>query len=207
MKVSSRSFQNNERIPETFAMGIPGENGPVPGPNKSPHLSWSDFPIGTKQFAIVCHDPDAPSRPDDANKSDRSIPYDFPRADFFHWVLVGIPAETTELAEGQDSDGLTPKGKATGKVGYGIRGVNTYTAWFGDDAEMGGDYGGYDGPWPPFNDERLHHYHFTVYALDTPSLDLPERFEGPDALKAMQGHILDQAVLIGTYALNPNARE
>lgn len=72
---------------------------------------------------------------------------------------------------------------------------------------MGGDYGGYDGPWPPFNDERVHHYHFTVYALDVASLGLPQKFSGPDALKTMQGHILDQVTIIGTYSLNPTARE
>jgi phosphatidylethanolamine-binding protein (PEBP) family uncharacterized protein len=71
---------------------------------------------------------------------------------------------------------------------------------------MGGNYGGYDGPWPPFNDERLHHYQFTVFALDVPSLGLPELFRGPDAVAAIKGHVLDKATLIGTYALNPKAR-
>ncbi len=205
MNLLSHSIQNNDRISETFAMGIPGENGPVPGPNKSPHLKWSDFPAKTKQFAVICVDPDAPSSPENANQSDRTIAYNFPRADFFHWVLVGIPAETTELFEGQDADGVIPKGKKTGKVAYGIRGINSYTAWFGNDPDMGGAYGGYDGPWPPFNDERIHHYHFTVYALDLPSLNLPARFEGPDVLKAIKGHILDQATLKGSYTLNAAA--
>ena len=40
------------------------------------------------------------------------------------------------------------------------------------DPEMGGTYGGDDGPFPPFNDERLHHYNFVVHALDVPSLGL-----------------------------------
>jgi len=207
MKVTSRSIQNNKPIPEAYAMGVPGPNGPVPGPNKSPHLAWSDFPKETKSFAIIAHDPDVPSRADDVNKTDRTVPYNLPRVDFFHWLLVDIPPTITELAEGKDSDGVTPKGKKPGKTGYGVRGINTYKQWFGNDPNMGGDYGGYDGPWPPFNDERLHHYHFTVYALNVPSLNLPNGFQGPDARKAIEGHTIDKAVLVGTYALNPKARE
>lgn len=206
MKISSRSIAAGARIPPTCAMGVPGAEGPVPGPNKSPHLAWSEFPPETKSFAIVCHDPDVPSRGDDVNKADRVVPWDLPRVDFYHWLLVDVAPSTTELAEGADSDGIVPKGKKPGKTAIGVRGINDYTSWFGDDPEMGGDYGGYDGPWPPFNDERLHHYHFTVYALDVPSLGLPEKFRGPDAIAAMSGHVLDKAALIGIYALNPKAR-
>ncbi len=187
-------------------MGIPGEEGPVPGPNKSPHLVWSGAPSGAKSYAIICHDRDVPSRPDDVNKTDRTVPYDLPRVDFFHWVLVDIPTSITELAEGQDSDGVTPKGKAPGKTAHGTRGINSYKDWFGDDPDMGGDYGGYDGPWPPFNDERLHHYEFTVFALDVESLGLPDKFTGADAREKMKGHVLAQAGLEATYALYEKAR-
>ena len=58
-------------------------------------------------------------------------------------------------------------------------GVNNYTDWFAGDEQMAGDYGGYDGPCPPWNDELLHHYRFTLYALDVPSLGLPGAFGGP----------------------------
>jgi len=206
MKISSRSITNGERVPATNAMGVPGAAGPVPGPNKSPHLAWSGAPAGTKSFAIVCCDPDVPSRGDDVNKTDRTVPYDLPRVDFYHWLLVDIAPTTTELAEGIDADGIVPKGKAPGKTAIGVRGINDYTSWFGDDPDMGGDYGGYDGPWPPFNDERLHHYHFTVYALDVATLGLPEKFRGPNVIAAMKGHVLDKATVVGTYALNPKAR-
>ena len=206
MKISSRSFANGERIPATNAMGVPGADGPVGGPNKSPHLVWSGFPKETKSFAVIGHDSDVPSRGDDVNKIGRTVPYDLPRVDFYHWVLVDIPPSTTEVAEGKDSDGIVAKGKKPGKTDVGVRGINDYTSWFGTDPDMGGDYGGYDGPWPPFNDERLHHYHFTVYALDVATLGLPANFRGGDALSAMQGHILDKATLAGTYALNPKAR-
>jgi Raf kinase inhibitor-like YbhB/YbcL family protein len=206
MKISSRSIAEGERIPANNAMGVPGPEGPAPGPNKSPHLAWADFPKETKSFAVVCHDPDVPSRGDDVNKADRVVPYDLPRVDFYHWLLVDIAPTTTELAEGSDSDGIVPKGKKPGKTANGVRGINDYTSWFGNDPVMGGNYGGYDGPWPPFNDERLHHYHFTVYALDVAALGLPEKFRGPDAVAAMKGHVLDEASIIGTYALNSTAR-
>ncbi len=206
MKISSRSLRNGERIPKTYAMGVPGPEGPVPGPNKNPDLAWSGFPRETKSFVVICHDVDVPSKGDDVNKKGRVVPYDLPRVDFYHWVLVDIPPSTTEIAEGKDSNGITPKGKKPGKSDLGVRGINDYTSWFGNDPEMGGEYGGYDGPWPPFNDERLHHYHFTVYALDVSSLRLPEKFRGPDAINAMKGHVLDQASLVATYAINPNAR-
>ena len=206
MKLESGSLRSNERIPRQNAMGVPGEAGPEPGPNKSPELAWSGFPAGTRSFALLCVDPDAPQNKDDANKPDRKIPQAAPRGDFYHWILVDIPPSLTRLVEGADSDGITPKGKPSGKTDHGTRGINSYKEWFGDDPDMGGDYGGYDGPWPPFNDERVHRYVFTVYALGVPSLGLGERARGPEALKAMRGKILDQASLTLTYALNPSAQ-
>jgi Raf kinase inhibitor-like YbhB/YbcL family protein len=206
MKLTSKSFRDQTRIPNEHAAGVPGSDGPQPGPNRSPHLAWSDVPAGTKSFAVICHDPDVPSKPDDVNKQGRVVPFDLPRVDFFHWVLADIPAQTTELAEGADSDGFVPRGKKPGKTDHGVRGINDYTGWFAGDDGMRGDYGGYDGPWPPFNDERLHHYNFTVYALDVPSLGLTGRFGGPEALEKMKGHVLGEARIVGLYALNPKAR-
>ena len=67
---------------------------------------------------------------------------------------------------------------------------------------MGGHYGGYDGPCPPWNDSILHHYHFTVYALDVASLGLTGPFTGADAQAALSGHVLAEAAHVGTYSLN-----
>lgn len=206
MKLESRSLKEGARVPTEFAMGVPGAAGPVPGPNRSPHLAWSGAPEGTRSFAVVLVDVDAPARADDANKADRTIPYDFPRASFYHWLLVDIPGGTTELAEGADGAGLVPKGKAPGSVAHGVRGVNDYTSWFGADPAMGGTYGGYDGPWPPFNDERAHRYLFTVYALRVESVALPAGFRGPEAVAELEKHALAKATLTTTYALNPAAR-
>ena len=143
---------------------------------------------------------------DDANQPDRTVPYDLPRADFYHWVLIDIPADVRELPAGCDCEGVTPRGKAVGHTPYGLRGINSYTNWFAGEPSMEGDYGGYDGPFPPWNDERIHHYHFALYALDVPSLGLSGAFDGADALLAMRGHVLAQDEWVGTYAIYPTAR-
>ena len=83
------------------------------------------------------------------------------------------------------------------------QGINDYTAWFAGDKDMEGDYYGYDGPCPPWNDVIPHHYVFTLYALDVEKLPLAGRFTGQDVLAAMKGHILDQASITGIYSLNP----
>ena len=81
--------------------------------------------------------------------------------------------------------------------------MNGYTGWFAGDADMGGDYFGYDGPYPPFNDLRTHRYFFRLFALDIDKLRLPVRFTTADAFRAMQGHVLAEALVHGTYELKP----
>lgn len=206
IRLESKSIQNDGPIPSECAMGVAGPDGPQPGPNRSPHLAWLGAPVNTKSYAVICVDVDAPASAEDANKSDRAIPYDFPRAPFYHWVLVDIPVSRSELTQGVDADGVIAKGKEFGHTPHGTRGINDYTNWFGNDPQMGGAYGGYDGPWPPFNDERKHRYVFTLYALDVESLGLSGKFTGPEALKAMEGHILAQTSITGVYTLNPKAR-
>lgn len=207
MKLTILSFGNGRPIPAEFAMGIPAADGPATfGPNRSPHLTWSDAPAGTRSFALICHDPDAPTVGDDVNQYGRTVAYDLPRADFYHWVLVDIPPDRMELPAGCDSEGVTPHGKDTGQTAYGVRGINSYTSWFAGNLDMEGNYGGYDGPFPPWNDERVHRYVFTLYALDIPTLGLTGPFDGDDALRAMKDHILASAGWFGTYALYPDAK-
>lgn len=203
MTLTISSFDNGSPVPGDYALCIPAEKGHVTfGGNRNPHLRWDDPPEGTRSFAIICHDPDAPSRRDDVNQEDRTVPHDLPRADFFHWVLVDIPAHVREIPAGVDSNGITERGKSTGPTEYGVRGRNDYTGWFEGDPEMEGIYGGYDGPCPPWNDERLHHYHFTLYALDVASLELSGDFGGEEARQALQPHILAESQWLGTYTLN-----
>lgn len=203
-RVTIDAWPNGGAIPPEHAFCVPTDPGPAGlGPNRSPAIRWSGAPAGTQSFAIICHDPDVPSRPDEVNKEGVTVPADLPRVDFFHWVLIDIPKTFDGLAAGADSDGITPGGKVPGAVAHGVRGVNNYTDWFAGDADMGGHYGGYDGPCPPWNDEIVHHYHFTVYALDVASLGLNGVFDGPKAKAAMEGHVLAQATWVGTYTLNP----
>jgi Raf kinase inhibitor-like YbhB/YbcL family protein len=207
MKLRVLSFDDGQAIPAEFAMGMPAEDGPATfGPNRNPHLQWSGTPEGTQSFTLICHDPDAPAVGDDVNQEGRTVPFDLPRADFYHWVLIDIPADVDELPAGCDCEGVTPGGKEVGLTPYGRRGINSYTSWFAGDADMEGDYGGYDGPFPPWNDERAHRYYFTLYALDIPTLGLTGTFDGDDALRAMEGHILATAEWVGTYAIYPAAR-
>lgn len=206
MKLTVPAFDNGGSIPAEFAMGIPTESGQATfGPNRSPHLQWSGEPEGTRSFALICTDRDAPSVRDDANQPDRTIPYELPRADFYHWVLTDIPADIHELPAGCDCEGVTIGGKEVGPTLYGTRGINSYTNWFAGEPSMEGDYGGYDGPFPPWNDERVHRYYFTLYALDVESLGLQGAFDGADALLAIQGHVLATAEWYGTYAIYPRA--
>ena len=195
------------------------------GGNINPAISWTPGPnnpnweMVTKSYAIVMHDPDVPSVFDDANKEGKTISKDLKRMDFYHWVLVDIPANRTSIAKGVASKGITylptpyvsmpdgttqhhaPKiqGKPTGKKPYGLEGKNDYSTF------MGNVYGGYDGPCPPWNDEIVHRYHITVYALNVETLGLPEsgEFTGAEALKAMEGHIINRGTIHGVYSQNP----
>jgi len=203
MKLSIKGWEDGAPIPAKFAFGkIPAEGRFEISDNISPAISWSDIPEGTKSFALICHDPDVPSSGEDVNIEGKQVPASLPRVDFYHWVLVNIPTSITKLEEGVASNGVTPKGKMPGAKPYGTAGLNNYTDWFAGDTDMGGDYGDYDGPCPPWNDSIIHHYHFTVYALDTDKIDLPEPFTGPDALAAIEGHVLDKASYMGTYTMN-----
>jgi Raf kinase inhibitor-like YbhB/YbcL family protein len=206
MQLTSKTLIEGQPIPAVNAMGVPAGEAAQPGPNRSPQLAWSGAPSQTRSFAITCVDGDAPTKPDDVNKPGRTVPYDLPRAAFVHWVLVDIPSSITELKEGQDADGMSPRGKPAGKTAHGVRGLNDYTGWFKGDEQLEGNYAGYDGPWPPFNDERRHHYVFTVYALDVPSLGLSGTFGLAEAQKAMKGHVLAEASITSSYAIYAKAR-
>lgn len=201
MKFTIASFEDGAAIPGKFAFCVPGE--PVAmSDNLSPAMSWSELPEGTQSLALICHDPDVPAVGDDVNQAGKCVPQELPRVDFFHLVLVDIPTSLTGLAEGALSNAVTARGKAPGKTDFGVQGINDYTGWFKGDKDMEGDYGGYDGPCPPWNDLLVHRYVFTLYALDVESLNLSGSFTGQQAEEAMAEHILEQACWSGTYTLN-----
>ena len=203
MKLWSDSWVNGERIPMRFAAGKPdAASGVTFSDNLSPHLAWSEVPAGTKSFALICHDFDVPSKGDDVNQTDREVPADLPRVDFFHWVMVDLPAGTGELKEGEFSRGFTPHGKPGPQIGGARHGLNDYTGWFAGNPDMVGDYFGYDGPFPPFNDSLINHYVFTVYALKIARAPVEGHFTGPQVREAIYPHILAEATHSGTYTLN-----
>lgn len=205
LNVSINSWKDGGSIPAKFAFGKIPETGRFElGGNISPAISWSGAPEETQSYAIICHDPDVPSVGDDVNQEGKIVSADLPRVNFYHWVLVDIPFDLVCLAEGEASRGVTPRGKSGGKRNYGLPGLNNYTQWFAGDPEMEGKYADYDGPCPPWNDSILHHYHFTVYALDTDKLALNEEFEAAEVIKAMEGRVLAQGGWTGTYSMNPD---
>ncbi|MDY4295742.1 MULTISPECIES: YbhB/YbcL family Raf kinase inhibitor-like protein [unclassified Xanthomonas] len=203
MRLRSDSIQPGQPIAATYAMGqADGFGG-----NRNPHLAWDAVPAGTQSFVLLCVDPDVPTVAEMVGRDDVQIPVEQPRTEFVHWVAVDLPADLREIAEGSASDGVVAKGKQQPPGLDGARqGLNSYTDWFAGDAAMGGDYHGYDGPYPPANDLRVHRYFFRLFALDVARLDVPARFTAADALRAMQGHVLAEASLYGTYSLNPAAK-
>jgi Raf kinase inhibitor-like YbhB/YbcL family protein len=88
-----------------------GEGGAIPkrhtgeGEDVSPALAWSSAPAGTRGFAVVCHDPDAPLVSPSGTYG------------FVHWVLYNIPASAERLPEGVRD--FTPGRNDFGKPGYG----------------------------------------------------------------------------------------
>lgn len=208
MQLTSTSFTDGGPIPAEFAFCmLDAKTHATLSQNRSPQLAWTGAPAGTKSFAIICHDPDVPSRGDDVNQEGRVVPATLPRVDFFHWVLVDVPASLSEISEGEFSSDVTPRGKPGPHAPHDARqGINDYTGWFDSDNDMRGDYYGYDGPCPPWNDEIVHHYVFTVFALDVGRLDVDGKLTGQQVRAAMQGHILAQASLTGTYTLNPSLK-
>lgn len=209
MRVRSDDLEHMQPIPEEFAFGKPGPGDePVAlSANRNPHLAWSEVPGGTRSFALVVVDTDVPTRGDDVNKEGRHVPASLPRTEFFHWVMVDIPAECHELGAGSCADGVVAHGRRNPPGPPGAKqGINDFTGWFANDPKMAGDYYGYDGPCPPWNDDLLHHYHFRIYALDVPTLGLAGKFTAAAARSAMQGHVLAEAAITGTYTLNAALR-
>jgi len=128
------------------------------GKNVSLPLAWSNAPSGTKSFAVTLFDPDGA----------RGL-------GIVHWILYGIPAATTALAEG----GPAP----TGSIG----GIN----------RTGKD--GYYGPCPPHGDAP-HHYVVQVYSLDIDANSLPAALNRDALIAAMKGHVLASSSMVVRYA-------
>jgi len=149
MDLKSTAFSPGGMIPAKYSCD---------GTDVSPPLSWDNAPSGTKSFALICDDPDAPM------------------GTWVHWVFYDIPLTVTSLSEHIETTGTPSSG--------GRQGLNDFRKI------------GYGGPCPP---SGVHRYYFKLYALDT-ILNLPAgTTTKAQLLKAMTGHILTQAQLLGKY--------
>jgi Raf kinase inhibitor-like YbhB/YbcL family protein len=144
-KLSSPEIKANSMMPKSFEFNGFG----CSGENKSPALKWSGAPKDTKSFAVTVYDPDAPTG-----------------SGWWHWVVINIPADVTELAANAGALNSTtlPKGAVQGRTDYGT------AAW--------------GGTCPPQGD-KPHRYIFTVYALKTDKLEVPA-----DATAALTGYMI-----------------
>jgi Raf kinase inhibitor-like YbhB/YbcL family protein len=99
--LTSTSFKAGGNIEQKNAGNVMG----CTGENKSPALEWKNPPAGTKSFALLVHDPDAPTG----------------GSGFWHWIVYNIPADATSLPEGAgDAAGASlPKGSVQGNTDMG----------------------------------------------------------------------------------------
>ena len=141
----SPDIKANGKIPKRFeynGFGCSGEN-------RSPALQWSGAPKDTKSYAVTMYDPDAPTG-----------------SGWWHWIVINIPADVTELTAGAGAlnSTLLPHGAVQGRSDFGT------PAW---------------GCTCPPQGDAPHRYIFTVYALKTGKLEVPA-----DATAALTGYMI-----------------
>lgn len=149
LTLTSRAFAHKTAMPSPCTCD---------GADLSPPLAWTDPPAGTKSFALIVDDPDAPL------------------GMWVHWVLYNLPAASRSLAEHLPASDPMVDGSR--------QGLNDFRRL------------GYGGPCPPPG--SAHRYVFKLYALDA-ALTLPPRATKAQLERAMDGHILAKAELIGLY--------
>jgi Raf kinase inhibitor-like YbhB/YbcL family protein len=133
------------------------------GGNLSPHLQWKDAPKGTKSFAITAYDPDAPTG-----------------SGWWHWQVVNIAANTTELVTGAGNTkkNIAPKGSIHITNDYGSR--------------------SFGGACPP-KGHGIHHYRFTIHALSVEKLALPENASGALAGYMINANTIETSTIEALY--------
>lgn len=158
-----------------------------------PAMRWQGAPTGTKSFALFMMDPDVPADFSDAGKEGKIIAAEAKRQDFFHWGVVDIPADVSSI-----KGGLARIAPEAGRELPNDLGAAGYVP----------APGSYGGPCPPWNDARVHHYHFIVLALDTPTADVTANETAKAAFARLidSPHLLGKATLVGTYTLNAALR-
>jgi Raf kinase inhibitor-like YbhB/YbcL family protein len=133
------------------------------GQNVSPALNWSHAPQGTQSFALLVHDPDAPTG-----------------SGWWHWVVYNIPATATSLPAGAGDPKARslPSGALQGRADFG-----TYA---------------YGGPCPPPG--KVHHYHFRLFALKVPKLDVPSDATAAFISFNVRASAIGETELTATYS-------
>lgn len=175
LTLQSATFSDGGTLPLSMINTIPDANGHnmctasgAAGGNESPQLSWRNAPHETRSFVVIAYDV---------------------TAQFTHWMMYNIPAETTGLPENAGTPGSV----------YGV--------------QNGSDFfqPNYGGPCPPMTLKPLAHvYRFTVYALDR-FLPIVPTFgdftpAGPEGLyqelleASRGGHVLASASIAGHFA-------
>ena len=149
MKITSTSFKHNEVMNTKYTKD---------GGNISPQLSWSDFPKETKSFAVLCHDKDAPTQ-----------------SGFWHWQIVNIPVNITEIKEGSSGSLKDMLEKNNDSDGFG---------WYG--------------PQPP-KGHGVHNYKFTVIALDVENIETTIEQSRAYTSFMLWHHTLDSAEINVTF--------
>jgi Raf kinase inhibitor-like YbhB/YbcL family protein len=147
--LTTTAFKNGGFVPNEFTCD---------GPDISPELAWAEPPAGTKIFALIMDDPDAPA------------------GTWVHWVLYDLPGDARKLGEGVAKDLQLPEGARQGRNDFGKI--------------------GYDGPCPPKGGP--HRYFFKLYALDRKT-NLKAGASKAELERAMKGHILAEAELVGRF--------
>jgi Raf kinase inhibitor-like YbhB/YbcL family protein len=206
LKVSVGGVESGKMIPTKYTFCMAAAQGHVaPSPDISPSVSWSKGPSGTKSYVITLTDIDnAKEQREKVNKEGMTVSSSAARRTVFHWVLVDIPANVTSLPEGAESEGRVPHGKPQTPAKVGVRGLNAFTEFMAANEQMKGQYYGYDGPCPAWNDETVHRFVFTVYALSVASLNLSGAFDGSAVVAAMKDKTLAQGEVTGLYTINPD---
>ena len=131
------------------------------GSNMSPQLQWKDAPKGTKSFAITVYDPDAPTG-----------------SGWWHWLVVNISKDTTNISTDASAQGKLPKGALETMTDYG-------SAAFG-------------GACPPQGD-KAHAYIFTVHALDVEKLDVNAKSDSALVGYMINQHVIQKATVMSYY--------
>lgn len=195
LQVSAEGINTQGFIEPKYAFCTAAETGHTkPGENFNVGLRWMGGPDEAKSYAIVMVDEDVPADFSTANKEGKIVEESAPRRPFYHWVLANIPANITSIPAGAESN--STRAKPAGVSSYGVSAINDYSH---NDVVQGG----YDGPCPPWNDERVHNYHFRVYALRVDKIDGVEKMDGRQVMDAITPHIMASGEVVGKYTTNP----